>query len=129
MLGDREGYAEQHSPLRNRDVPGSFDDGEALVHQEPVAGFAGGRRVVALGAVVQHEENDRGAAIGKVEDDPMISLREIDRPQDLEIGGIADGAVGVLRRGEIDIGDDRVGWIAGIDRAGDRALNPLVLTD
>src|SRR5712692_7116635 len=59
----------------------------------------------------------------------MISLREIDRPQDLEIGGIADGAVGVLRRREIDIGDDCVGWITGIDRAGDRALNPLVLTD
>src|SRR5712692_5791892 len=59
----------------------------------------------------------------------MISLREIDRPQDLEIGGIADGAVGVLRRGEIDIGDNRVGWIAGVDRAGERALNPLVLTD
>ena len=127
ILGDRDIDREQLAG-RRRDVPSAFQKDVALAHQESVARIAGGGHVIVGLAVVEEIERVGAAAVGDLVEQPAVSLGAVDRPQDLEIGRIGDGAVRVLGR-QPDINDDGVAPVVGIDLAADLPADPLILPD
>jgi hypothetical protein len=128
IFRNRDGGAEQLAVARRRKIPAAFEHDVSLTHEEAVAGIPGGRRVDAGLAVVERLQHIGAATIGDLVDEPLVALTAIDRPQDLEVGGIGHRPVGILR-GEADIDDNGIERVLGIDLTDDLSADALVLSD
>ena len=128
VLGDRHGGGKRLAVARRGEIPAGVQDRVALAHQKAVAGVARGFGVVLGAAVVERAEHIGAAAIGDFVEEPLVGLGAVDRAQDLEVGRIGRGAVGVFHR-EVDVHDDAVDRVLRVDLADDPAADALILPD
>jgi hypothetical protein len=98
-------------------VPPTPDHGVSLSHEESVSGVSGSRGIVhGRCYIVELTERKVRAAVVDFKKQPMVSLRSVDRPEDIDIRGILHGAKWVSRN-KVDVGDARIAAIAGIHPA------------
>ena len=97
-------------------LPAAPDHRVAVTHQEPVAGSQSLPRAVQVG-------QDRGIApVHDVKDDAVAAPRRVLRLQDGEVGGAMDSTCGVPGR-QLDVGDNLVGRMVGVNGQVDDAVN------
>ena len=114
-------------------LPAEPDDGVTLLLHEAVAGL--GQRIDVAGirrttgnVGVDERKAALVAAIDDVEEQHAVCLAAISRPQDVDVGGILDHALGIFRR-ERDVLDHGVRRQLRIDLAIGLADHPLVDAD
>ncbi len=77
----------------------------------------GGRGIVAAGAgVVEAGEDRLAAAVAGFVEDRAVALREIDGPEDIEVGRVFDLPLRIARR-LVEIDDRCVERMGGVERA------------
>jgi len=136
VLRHRQGDAEELAALRRGEVPADFDDRPSHVHQEAGAGRArrwrdsgvpsSGNGCAGSGyAAIERTQRAGTAAVGYVVDHPVGRIRQVGRPDDLEIRREAHRSVGVLRS-VLNVDDDGIVRIVRIDLVGERTGDDLV---
>src|SRR5262249_50851777 len=105
--------------------PAAPRDGEALPHQEAVAGLLGRRRIVARWRVVELGERAHVAAVVHVIEEGAGAAVEGARFEQVEVGGIFDAAAWVAWR-LVKVDDCRIERMRGVERAVETADDLLV---
>src|SRR4030095_10260092 len=118
---------ERQQPVLARNVvlPAAPRDRVAWAHEKAVTEVLGGRRVGDSNRTVEHAERDLSAAVGNVEQEPAITARGIDGPQQIEVRGGLAQAIGSARR-QRDIRDRLVRGVRRIDAEAEDADDLLV---
>ena len=119
----RHADAHRQRPLGHIELPPDPDQRVAEPHQEPIAKIVVGRRVWRP-AAIEAVQRDLVTAIEDVDERCAVSSRRL-RPQDVQIGRELDAARGV-DGGLVEVGDDLVVGILGVDGEMDRADDLLV---
>ena len=125
--GHRCGDGQLVAARRDVHVPAVRDDGVALEHEKAGTGVSRRDGVVDVAAVVQPVPSHR-APVVDVDEEPAVSFAEIDRLEHEDVHRVRHFAVGVPRR-QLDVGDERVPRVGGVDFAIRLAPKLLVGTD
>ena len=123
----RHRRVQPHLALAHRHVelPAEPQQRESVLEQEPVAHLLGALRIAAAGGVVEVAEHALPAAVRHLVEDGAVAPGGVGRLQQVEVGAELDQAAVVPGR-EVDVGDDAVGGVRGVDLEVHHAAQRLV---
>ena len=123
--GDREPCNETIGARRDIALPCAPDDGEAVTHQEPVAGRL---RMAPLGGTIKSRQHRLIAPIGHIVQQPAIAAIQINRLQNAEFDLILHATPRIAWR-LVEIDDVGVQVMRGIQFAKRGAMQSLIGSD
>ena len=122
--GGRGEEAHEAFPERRIELPSEPQQRESLAQEEAVAHVGQAHRIEAPLGPVEVSQHALAAAVGDLVDHGAVAARDLLGLDQEEVRRELHSAPGVAR-GQVDVRDDPVGGVGGVDGEIDRAGDPL----